>query len=100
VVSNFEGCAKVLEERRGHECFSAINGSPQPMCMGVPKNNVVRESKCTIAQVNAPVFQCEGVVGLWLPDLKVCCIAFEVIRDRNRRFLREFLRDVFGFAKI
>ena len=61
---------------------------------------VVRESKCTIAQVNAPVFQCEGVVGLWLPDLKVCCIAFEVIRDRNRRFLREFLRGVFGFAKI
>jgi hypothetical protein len=25
---------------------------------------VVRESKCTFAQVNAPVFQCEGVVGL------------------------------------
>ena len=49
---------------------------------------VVRESKCTIAQVNAPVFQCEGVVGLCLLDLKVCCIAFEVIRDRNWRFLR------------
>jgi hypothetical protein len=66
----------------------------------VKKLGVVRESKCTIAQVNAPVFQCEGVVGLWLLDLKVCCIAFEVIRDRNRRFLREFLRGVFGFAKI
>ena len=56
-----------------------------------PKSWVAGQSKCTIAQVNAPVFQCEGVVGLWLPDLKVCCIAFEVIRDRNWRFLREFL---------
>jgi hypothetical protein len=30
----------------------------------VLKSTVVRESKCTFAQVNAPVFQCEGVVGL------------------------------------
>jgi hypothetical protein len=45
-------------------------------------------------------FNVKELLVFWLPDLKVCCIAFEVIRDRNWRFLREFLRGVFGFAKI
>jgi hypothetical protein len=31
---------------------------------GIVELFVARETKCTIAQINAPVFQCEGVVGL------------------------------------